>query len=63
MQSTLSNSNSLGNRKNVRLAKSSNYRDSNDRGFLVGDFEGNCKFCLKIALIRIRQSQLQLLLS
>ena len=39
-KSTLANSNSLGDRKNVRIIKSSNYRYSNYRGFLFGDFQG-----------------------
>ena len=37
-QSTLSNSNSLGDRKNVPIIKSLNYMSSNYRSFLLGDF-------------------------
>ena len=30
----------LGDRKKIRITKGSNYRDSNRRGFLSGDFQG-----------------------
>ena len=45
LQSTLSNSSSLGDRKYVRITKSSNYRELNYRGSLLGDFQGTRKFC------------------
>ena len=41
IKSNLSNSNSLGDRKNIRIIKCSNCRDSNNRIFLFGDFQGN----------------------
>ena len=39
MQSILSNSNSLGDRKNVRITKSLNYKDSDHRAFTLRDFQ------------------------
>ena len=44
IQSILSNSNSLGDRKNVRITKSSNYRDSNYRGVCLKIFKGSENF-------------------
>ena len=38
------NSNSLGDRKNVRITKSSNYRDSNYRGFCEEICKGSENF-------------------
>ena len=42
-------SNSLRDRKNVRIAQSSNYSDSNHRGFLLGDL----KILFEVAIVRI----------
>ena len=47
IQSTLSNSNYLGHRKNARITKISNYRDSNYRGFLL-DLQGDLKSFFKL---------------
>ena len=44
--STLFISNCLGDRENAPIRKGSNYRDSNDGGFLLEDFQGSCKFSL-----------------
>ena len=40
IQPTLSSSNSSGDRRNVRMTKRSNYRDSHYRGFSFGNFQG-----------------------
>ena len=45
IHSIQSDSNSLGDRKNARIAMSSNYKDSNHTSFLLGDFQGTGKIC------------------
>ena len=60
LQSTLSNSNSLGDRKSIPVTKGSNYKDSNYRGFRLEVFKG-CDNLFefaeaRITRVRIRQS-------
>lgn len=43
IKSTLSNSDSLEHRENVRITKNSNHGDSNYEGSLFGDFQGTLK--------------------
>ena len=57
IQSTLSNSNYLGDRKTVRITKRSNCRDSDHKAFCLEIFK-QTEIFLELVKVRITQSQI-----